>query len=241
MPTKTEIAISKATTVFGKTVQKAPVVPVKSTGLRVLKPAKTNRKISGGKKGVIAKGPKTFRGKPLFNLTLVERMTCPTDCPQWTVCYGNNMYLAKRYLPGQDLIDALNADLQVLEDKYPLGFVIRLHILGDFYSLDYVHFWGMALYTIPNMSIYGYTHRQHGTPIGDAVTKMVQTFPDRVSILRSDPTGKGDPLPSAHTVHKSQTPDAGIVICPEQTGKSESCLTCGLCFNGRTSVQFLEH
>ena len=237
--TATEFGTSHGLPIYIKSLKDPPLEAPKSTGLRVLKSASSNTKL-GGNTNRIVKGPKEFRGKPLYSLTLAERATCPMDCKQWDNCYGNNMPFAHRYLPNADLEYSIWLDLKELERKHPEGFAIRLHILGDFYSRGYVNFWRKKLHEFQNMVIYGYTHRKAGTEIGDAVAKMSKDFGTRVSILRSDGLADDD-LPLAITVKSGDTPDPNIVVCPEQTGKTRSCLDCGLCFNGRTSVQFLEH
>ena len=238
---KTARAIQNKTTMYQYKVKEAPREPLKSTGLRVLKPAKSNTKLSKRSGQRILKGPKTFRGKYLYNLTLIERETCPSECQQWKKCFGNSTPFGIRYKPGIELEEALEADLHFLAQKHPEGFVVRLHILGDFYSVGYVTFWRKMLRANLNLAIYGYTHRRHGTDIGNAVAAMVLDFRDRVSILRSDWQDQGDPLAKALVIPDEASAEPEIVICPEQTGKTESCLTCGICFHGKISVQFLEH
>lgn len=237
----TEYAVDYRTSVYLKSILVAPRTSAKYTKLKVLKPASNNVKLSARSNTRVQKGPKEYQGKPLYNLTLVERETCPRSCEQWANCYGNNMPFAKRYLPGSQLTDALAHDLKVLNIKHPEGFVIRLHILGDFYSEDYVAWWNTWLVLYPKMVIYGYTHREHDTRIGDRIAHMVDDHPGRVSILRSDRKNDDDPLPGAYTVKKGTEPSKDILVCPQQTGATESCLTCGLCFHGHIPVQFLEH
>lgn len=236
----TEFARAHGAPVFLNRVLPPPDTPRVSTGLRVLKEASSNSKLSSGSSRRITRGPRFFRDKKLFTLTLPERLTCPANCQQWDNCYGNNMHLAHRYIPGLELEEAIWDDLRYLHKKHPEGVIIRLHILGDFYSVGYVQFWRKKLHEFPNMGIYGYTHRRRSTDIGKHITHLVKDFKGRVSILRSDGR-RGDPLPLALTVKKGKEPRKNIVVCPEQTGKTESCLPCGLCFNGSTSVQFLEH
>ena len=240
MPTKTDQAVAESRTIYLKTL-KVPGVHIPKTGLQVLKAAKSNTKLSGRSSKVISKGPRLFRGSPLYNLTLQERATCPSTCEQWSNCYGNNMPFAARYEHGSGLEVSLHTDLQTLQQKHPEGFVVRLHILGDFYSLGYVQFWERMLDQYPALRIYGYTHRKHGSEIGDAVARLVARQPNRVGILRSDRSYASDPLTGAYTVPVGIEPQEGIVVCPQQTGKTESCLTCGLCFHGTIPVQFLEH
>ena len=241
LPILTQRAVDGGNTLYPKSIRTASETPTKSTGLRVLKEAKDNTKLSGRSITRIVKGPKFFRGKHLYNLTLTERETCPFTCEQWSTCYGNHMPFAHRHSIGEELLQALEADLGYLDEKRPEGYVIRLHILGDFYSVDYVKFWATMVQMHPNMGVYGYTHREYGTAIGDEVAALHAAFPGRVAILRSDRKHIQDPLPGAFTVPSGTEPAEGIVVCPEQVYEDITCLNCGLCFNGRTSVQFLEH
>jgi hypothetical protein len=203
----------------------------------VLKDIAGNAKVGDGARRIV-RGP--FRGLRLYGLTLEERATCPTTCDNWDRCYGDNMPFARRYRPGGRLHRALSADVATLAARHPEGFVVRLHILGDFYSEAYVAHWRLLLAATPGLRIFGYTHWPPDTPIGRAVTQLVQDWPGRVRILRSD-GACDDPLPRAMTVPHDGAAVPGTVVCPEQTGRTRSCLTCGLCMNGRTSVSFLDH
>jgi len=240
-------------------LQDPPRDPGRS-GLRVLKPATNNRKLAGsvgsgrtfdrartvyGRKltrHVVRVGD--YAGFPLYSLTLPERTTCPRTCGNWTTCYGRSMPFAHRYNPGPGLVQALADDVATLSGRYPPGFVVRLHVLGDFYSCEYVDTWRTLLARFRPLHVFGYTHRKPGDPIGDRVADVVQAYPDRFRVLRSDPDPAAgpDPLPGAHTLQAGATdPVPGSVVCPEQIGRTASCLTCGLCMNGRTSVSFLLH
>lgn len=95
---------------------------------RVLKSGHQSRKIGA----FATKGPR--RGWPIFTLTLEERATCPRSCQQWRSCYGNNMQATERIEPGEALENALVAELAELQAKHPDGFMVRAHVLGDFYS-----------------------------------------------------------------------------------------------------------
>jgi hypothetical protein len=218
------------------------VVPVPDSppqsGLLVFKEATTNTKLgSGGKR--ITKG--RFRGMPLYGLTLEERATCWSGCPNLELCYGDNMPFAKRYTPGKKLEAAIRKDVQLLSKKHAKGFVVRLHVLGDFYSTAYVAHWSRMLLTYPALHLFGYTHWPADHPIGKAVATLVQHFPDRVAFRRSDRTDQSDPLPGAMTIAKGEPAAPGTVICPEQMGRTASCTTCGLCMNLETSVSFIDH
>lgn len=222
---------------YKKSVVPVPSSPPKS-GLFVLKESTTNKKLGSGGK-VIQKG--RYRGMPLYSLTLEERATCWGGCPNLSTCYGDNMPFAKRYQPGPALETALVQDLSSLSARHPDGFVIRLHVLGDFYSTDYVAFWQACLTRFPALRIFGYTHWPAQHPIGHALTHLVLTNADRVALRRSDGDRQTDFLPVAMTVGRDAPAVPGTVLCPEQTGQTASCTTCGLCMNGHTSVSFRDH
>jgi len=200
----------------------------------MLKSGKSNKKLGG----LIRKG--WWKGFPLFSLTLEERHSCPSTCEQWNNCYGNNMPFAHRYdhtHPGFEYTLATN--LVQLSQKYKQGFVVRLHVLGDFHSENYVKFWLAMMLNIPELRVFGYTHHQHNSPIGTRIANLNDTFPTRWRVRFSD-----DPNVdfSAHVVASEQLvpPNSGIV-CPEQLGLTESCSDCGYCWHSKKPVYFLEH
>lgn len=192
---------------------------------RILQPANTNRKLGNGKLR-ITKGK--WKGMPLYQLVLEERKTCPTTCQQWSNCYGNNMYLAKRIdHTDSSFLSSLWTELSTLAAANPAGFVVRLHVLGDFYSVSYVNFWAKALKKFTNLRVFGYTHRLPTTSIGKAVSKLNAAgawvrFSDTGGEMSANVNGEG-------------------IQCPQETGKTESCLTCGLCWATTKAIAFRPH
>lgn len=189
-----------------------------------------------------------LRGYWIYTLSLEERKTCPSSCQHWQTCYGNNMPFAKRVdHTAPDFLEILEAAVAKLCAPQKAGrggkikrkgVLIRLHALGDFFSPHYVDFWCQMLVKFPNLSIYGYTAYGSGTAIGWTVNEMNRTFPNRSMIRFSN--GK---LPRMSTVSignpESCPPDA--FVCPEQTGKTIGCDTCGACWGTSKNVAFLEH
>jgi hypothetical protein len=226
---------------FRKSVREAPEAPGAS-GLRVLKPGTSNKKLGW----MVTKGP--FRGMPIHSLTLEERATCWAGCQNLDRCYGNNMYLAHRYAPGPALETALEADLRDLAARFPRGFVVRLHILGDFYSVDYVQFWDRMVREIPELHIFGFTHWRQASAIGAEVARFAGAHGARVSMLRSDPTEADDPMKAAYTVDwvpgvpHAELAHEGSVSCPHEEGKVRDCASCGLCMsNHRINLSWVDH
>lgn len=219
---------------YRKSLTPVPSQPAKS-GLFVLKDAKSNAKLGR----IFTKGP--WIGAHIYTLTLEERATCWTGCANLDRCYGDGMPFAYRYPPGPALEQAIRADVHRLATKHPTGFAVRLHVLGDFYSVAYVRLWQELLAEYPALRVWGYTHWRHASDIGAAVSALVASSPKRASILRSDATEWDDPLPKAITVGALDAAAPSTVSCPEQMGRAPSCAACGLCMLGRVSVSFHDH
>jgi len=196
---------------------------------------------------------KRWKYQPMYTLTLEERATCPTSCLHYHDCYGNNMYRTGRVLHGEDFEKNLLAQLEKLAAKHKDGFVVRLHILGDFYSVEYVNLWLKALEKYPNMSIYGYTHWHPNTDIGDAIAFGYFAMPDRFVIRFSDYVGDVNVL-RANSINVVDKTPGRTFICPNLDGvqgvrngrpKADSyaisCGECTLCWESKKTVIFPTH
>jgi hypothetical protein len=212
-------------TIFLKQVKPAAKVA------RLLQPASTNSKLGGGGNRTITKGK--WKGMPMYSLSLEERRTCPKTCQQWLNCYGNNMPFANRIDHSTPaFLPALDSELAALQAKHPGGFVVRLHVLGDFFSKSYALFWKKSLQRYTALQIFGYTHRDPDSVIG----KEIQSLNDHGAWIRwSDMGGKM----SANT-DTANTKGEGI-HCPEQTSKTAGCMTCGLCWSTPLPIRFSTH
>jgi hypothetical protein len=204
-----------------------------------------NRKIGA----VVSKG--IWTGMPIYMLTLPERTTCSDVCHMYKTCYGNAMHMAKRIAPGKALEARIAKDIEFLADKHPQGFVVRLHVLGDFYSVEYVQLWGQMLRQYEGLHIYGYTARgMTGAGVTDALiyqelTEIRKTFGDRFAMRWSRPQ-MSLPFPAAASVLDelpAKRPEGGVV-CPAETESTACCSTCGLCWEPETrqkTIYFLKH
>lgn len=179
-----------------------------------------------------------FRGYWIYTLSIEERKTCPDSCRHWQTCYGNNMPFAKRIdHTDPDFLPTLAKEVAALCIKKK-GVLIRLHALGDFFSTEYVEFWIRMLRTYSNLAIFGYTARYPVTPIGDAVWLMNRRWPGRCMVRFSD-----GQLPEMSTVSIGDETGCppNAFLCPEQTGKTRCCATCGACWSTTKNVAFMEH
>ena len=200
---------------------------------RLLKSGMHNKKIGR----VVMKG--SWKGMPIYTLTLEERVTCPRECHHWLDCYGNKMNWAKRVKHGQELELRLGYELPALAEMHPQGFVVRLHVLGDFYSVPYVHTWFHFLNTIPELHIYGYTARSMRGEIGREIWKMNQLFWGRCfirfSVRHSDVEPDYEAGDLAVTIYPN-TPNQKGIICPAQQDQTECCATCTLCWEAQHKI-----
>lgn len=220
----------------GRTLYPHTVRPADAGDRWALKSGSNNWKI----------GAQVLKGKwkyfPVFTLTLEERRTCPTTCHHWRSCFGNHMHLADRVQAGPALEWRLQLEAALLEMQFPTGFAVRLHVLGDFYSVQYVELWRTLLERHPALRVFGFSARWDVTndPIAAALVALTETQWDRFALRFSNA-----PLPSATPAtisveHPFQVPPDAI-LCPQEIGKTESCSTCGLCWQSKRRIAFLQH
>jgi hypothetical protein len=206
-----------------------------------IKPARADllkKGSSNAKLGYVVTSKK-WGGKRLYSLTLVERETCPTTCHHWNDCYGNNMPFAHRF--DQENIEShLESDMEALLKKHKNGIVIRLHVLGDFFSTDYVEFWQDMLLKHPKLSLFGYTGRLKNQSIGKAIWFLNNRFADRCSIRYSQ-NASFDAADSTSIYAAEESFEGASFDCPEQKGKVKDCASCGLCWTTSKTVRFTTH
>ena len=203
---------------------------------KLLKPGTNNKKLGG----IIT--AKKWTGKRMFSLTLVERVTCPESCHHWEDCYGNNMPFAHRFNT-IGLLHTLEDEVAALSKKYPEGIVIRLHVLGDFYSVSYVAFWERILELYPNVCIYGYTARWY-EPIQKAIAAMNRKWSNRCVIRYSRNRAyipNDDMLRDSWKFAAEESYVGPTFTCPEQLGTLPDCASCGACWIANKTVKFLSH
>ena len=199
------------------------------------------KKGSGNKKLGYKVTSKKWKGSRLYSLTLVERETCPRTCHHWDDCYGNNMPFAHRFdHTHPEFKEMLELQLEQLNDKHPEGFVVRLHVLGDFYDALYITSWQIWLYKYENLNVFGYTHHKSDSLLGGMINNVNRIYPDRFRVRFSDDWN------TDFSAHTSTTEDTvrllgNGIVCPEQVGQTANCTTCGYCWTSDNAVVFIEH
>ncbi len=233
--TKGMPAIDHPAVVAGRTMYPSTVVPIKGSEQRLLKSGHNSAKI--GKQ--IAKGH--WKGFEVYTLTLEERATCPKSCQHWRSCFGGGMPQAQRFKHGAELESRLLGEVAELAEKHPGGFALRIHVLGDFYSVRYVQLWEMMLKWYPPLHVFGFSARWDcdTDPIAKELVRLVNDqWNERFRIRFSNA-----PVDECSTVsieHQYQKPD-DAVICPQQLGQTQACSTCALCWQSKKRIAFIQH
>lgn len=230
-PSKTTGAEQSGTLFPGKVIQPNPREAV-------LKGGANNCKVGGD----VLIG--WMKGAKIFTLTLEERATCPRSCQLWGACYGNGMQHAIRWKAGPDLEARLQAEVPKLCLMHE-RVLVRLHVLGDFYSIDYLRVWVELLDDFPNLAVYGFTAHLPGTEIGDAIGRVRAALGHRFAIRHSGVAREWGAFTIDFPTARKQLGDA--IVCPEQVdamagGESKRhCGSCAACWSCENPIVFVEH
>lgn len=220
-------AFMQSRTLYPSTVIPASAENVLKSGFNS---AKIGTRISKGR----------WKNFQVYTLTLEERATCPTSCRHWRSCFGNNMQQAHRFRHGPELEAMIEREIAGLARKHPRGFAVRLHVLGDFYSVGYVEMWARLLDKHPQFHAFGFSARweYRSDPIAKALIDLVSKRWVRFAIRFSN--APVDELATVSIEHPFQKP-ADAIICPQQLGKTASCSTCALCWQSKRRIAFIQH
>lgn len=205
---------------------------------RVFKDGCNNSKIGGD----VLVG--RLKGAKIFTLTLEERATCPRSCDEWRSCYGNAMQHARRWSHGPALEARIKEEIQYLCRVHE-KVLVRLHVLGDFYSLEYASLWAWAMSAQNNLTVFGFTAWKPGTEMGDAISGIRDTYPDRFMVRHSGQTGPWGAFTLPFPTHAARIGDA--VVCPEQRHAIDNpdrrthCGNCGVCWQTQLPIAFILH
>ena len=221
------------TTKFKKTIK-----DLKDYDFNVLKLV-NNKKISKDRK-ITQVQQGIFKNFTCFTLTLVERETCPSYCYHYKTCYGNHMFRSPRMsaLDENLLISRLDKEIKILCSQYK-GVLIRLHILGDFFSQKYILAWFNWLKKYSNLAIFGFTALLKSSQLGSLLNDIRKNFDKRFSIRFSNQTNVRF---SANSINLEKPIKQKSLICPQQLNKNVDCLNCCLCWDQpKRKIIFLDN
>lgn len=178
------------------------------------------------------------RGWPIYTLTLEERATCPRSCKEWLTCYGNNMQAAERMVADGHLMAQLGDELRQLAADHPAGFIVRLHVLGDFPDVNWLAFWRAMMALYDRLHVFGFTAHDPASEMGRAIALLSADFGWRRWAIRF--SGAPHEARASRVIGPGER-DQGGIMCPAQTGATDCCGTCALCWQSETSVIFRRH
>lgn len=185
-----------------------------------------------------------LRGARILTLTLEERATCPRDCALWAGCYGNTMPWARRWHHGPALETCLRDEVTRACQQHD-AVLIRLHVLGDFYSWDYLCLWADLLDSHDNLHAFGFSAWQPDTRLGDGIARLRTVYPDRFAVRTSGRTGRWGSFTLPFPTGAKRIGDA--IVCPEQldamqgSPRGRHCGNCAVCWSTDRPVAFVEH
>ena len=183
-----------------------------------------------------------LKGARILTLTLEERATCP-PCAVAEICYGNRMQYAQRWRAGPEVEDAIRREIEAACATHE-RVLVRLHVLGDFYSFDYLRLWTELLDEFDNLNVFGFTAHAPDTEIGAGIARVRAALGRRFSIRHSGITGQWGAFTIDFPTERSTLGDA--LVCPEQRGawgdtRERHCGDCGACWTSDRPIVFAEH
>jgi hypothetical protein len=111
------------------------------------------------------------------------------------------------------------------------GFCIRAHVLGDFWSLEYLAGWRTLLERHRALHVFGMTARcDQDDPIAAALLDLVREYRDRFCLRFSNAPQPFEAPSTVSIEHPYQKPPDAI-ICPEQMGGRPRSQTSAYAFN----------
>lgn len=209
-------------------------------GETILKSGVHNSKIGGD----VLVG--ALKGAKIFTLTLEERATCPKTCGLYRECYGNSLNWSKRWKHGKVFERHLDKEVGSLCAEHD-RVLVRLHILGDFYSFEYLALWVSLLDRYENLHVFGFTAHQVGSDIGDGISRVRKALGKRFAIRHSGACKAWGAFTLDFPTEQQFVGDA--VVCPEQRAalgktphkKEIHCGSCGVCWHTNRPIAFIIH
>ena len=172
---------------------------------------------------------------PSFSLPVLK--TCPGKtefCSR--LCYGLNGRFAQpqmRKILQSNLVATNQAHFvqRIVREILKTGTeVFRLHVVGDFYSVEYVERWIEIADRLPGVKFFGSTRSWRVPGLRDAVTRF-RDLPNVYLRASIDPTHLDKP-PSSWGVWSIEGEGDP---CPHDFALGEHCLTCKKCWQTKDS------
>ena len=110
--------------------------------------------------------------------------------------------------------------------------VFRIHVVGDFYTPEYIQKWTMIVDALPSVTFYAYTRSWRCPALKEALGNL-RSHSNCHLLASIDFTHANRPDSSWNTI----SVEGEGSPCPHDTEMVETCLTCGLCWSGRSNLK----
>jgi hypothetical protein len=148
------------------------------------------------------------------------------------------MDFADRIILDSALMARLTVEIEALASTYPDGFCVRLHVLGDFATLEYAKFWIDAVRLTPAMHCYGFTAHDQNSKIGSLINGESFKW-DRFRIRFS--YGEGERSANVRPEPPRKLYDEGQTCPADAEHDALDCGKCGLCVSQKGPIIFKLH
>jgi hypothetical protein len=196
-------------------------------------------------------------------LPFASRGTCPgasAECE--AICYARRPVAEQGPVYWMWQANSETDEVPAIPDDCRL---LRIHVGGDFSSVEYIENWVTRLTERPDVTAWAYTRSWRVAELLPALERLralpnMQMFASMdISIPETPPTGwrrawidgdsrAGEPInvqahKDAPVPRNLRTFDATMtLVCPEETKHQPNCEECGYCFKGqKNDVTFLKH
>lgn len=171
-------------------------------------------------------------GKGIKSFSLPPQESCPGSTEACrAICYVSKSY---RIYPSVRKIYARNLSLtleQIEAIRPKAGSIVRIHVSGDFHSPEYILAWRKVAMLNPDVRFYAYTRSWRIARLLPALEALrsrpnVQIFASIDQDTGIPPKGWRYAMMGQLNGHNAP----GSVLCPEQSGRFETCTECGICY-----------
>jgi hypothetical protein len=117
--------------------------------------------------------------------------------------------------------------------------LVRIHVSGEFYSIDYIKKWGKIIHSCPTKEFYVYTRMWRFKAYREALEEL-RKEPNINVLASTDETMRRHPPVDWCEAGIGDTHDVVAKYCQYQTS-GITCNSCRICVNGKVSVVFKKH
>lgn len=148
--------------------------------------------------------------------------------------YASNLEASKQ----EDFVEKMNESLAKIKTN-----TVRLHVSGDFYSIEYIENWIKIIKANPDIQFYTYTKSWRIPDLLPYIVTLAQVE-NLVVFASTDDDTKGETIPKGmREAYAGDNKPDKFLFCLEQAGKADSCESCKMCFkrNVTSDIYFKTH